>query len=508
MDSASNLNSIKKIMIQGTASHVGKSLITAALCRIFFRLGKKVAPFKAQNMALNSFVTSEGLEIGRAQAFQAEAAGIEAVVDINPILLKPTGDAVSQVIVRGEVYAQMTATEYHAFKPEAFVSVLESFAVLAENYELIIIEGAGSPAEINLRQGDIVNMGLAEEIDCPVVLVGDIDRGGVFASIVGTMELLSPSERARVKGVIINKFRGDKNLLDPGLKFLEERLGIPVLGVIPHLGDTSLPDEDGVSLDDTKAHRGKVEGKVNIAVFRFPRISNFTDFDPLKDIDDVEVRYIHGTDDIEAMLSADLIILPGSKNIISDLGWLRDIGFTDLIGGYLLRGGLLFGICGGFQMLGSRISDPYGVEGSAKSVSGLGLLAVETVLQKEKNTFSVEAKSAAAGGEIICGYEIHMGESTSNEAPFALITSRSSSPVSISDGAISEDGAIFGTYIHGVFDNDLWRNALLNRLRRVRGVEPKSADSFKVSKEAAINAFASKVEESLDMEKIIRIIGL
>ena len=391
MDSTKNIASIKKIMIQGTASHVGKSLLTAALCRIFFNEGRKVAPFKAQNMALNSFVTSNGAEIGRAQAFQAEAAGIDATVDLNPILLKPTGDAISQVIVHGKVFSQMSATEYHAFKREAFSFVLESIERLAADYELLVIEGAGSPAEINLREGDIVNMGLAEEVDSPVILVGDIDRGGVFASIVGTMELLSDSERARVKGLIINKFRGDKALLDPGLKFLEERLSIPVLGVVPHLDTTGLPDEDGVSLDDYKIESKSTGALINVAVMRLPRISNFTDFDPLKEVEDVVVRYIHGPDDLLAVMDADLLVLPGSKNIISDLDWLRGIGFPDLIADYLSGGGMLFGICGGFQMLGCEIADPHGVEGDVGLADGLSLLDMETVLKREKNTFSIEA---------------------------------------------------------------------------------------------------------------------
>ncbi len=404
----------------------------------------------------------------------------------------------------------MSAKDYHGFKKEALSFVLESFERLASDYELLIIEGAGSPAEINLREGDIVNMGLAEEVDSPVILVGDIDRGGVFASIVGTFELLSAPERARIKGIIINKFRGDKSLLEPGLKFLEERLGVPVLGVLPYLDTTGLPDEDGVSLDDTKG--GKAEGKmqsvINVAVLRLPRISNFTDFDPLKEVDDVVVRYIHGPDDLKAIMDADLLVLPGTKNIISDLSWLREIGFAGIVADYLEAGGLLFGICGGFQMLGNLISDPHGVEGETAKADGLALLDMETVLKNEKSTFSVEAMALGSGGGVIEGYERHMGETSSNEAPFATITSRNSLAVNIEDGAVSESGAVFGTYIHGIFDNDLWRGELLNRLRAKKGIARVEGASFKESKEAAIDAFATTVEESLDMDSLLKIIGL
>ncbi len=506
---------LKTVMVQGTASHVGKSLLTAALCRIFYQRGQKVAPFKAQNMALNSFVTTLGAEIGRAQAFQAEAANIEPTVDMNPILLKPTGDAASQVIVHGKVHSQMSAREYHAFKPRAMEFVLESLARLARDHDLLVIEGAGSPAEINLRDNDIVNMGLAERIDSPVILVGDIDRGGVFASIVGTFELLSASERARVKGIIINKFRGDKTLLDPGLTFLEERLEVPVLGVVPHLGHTGLPDEDGVALDEADNYgigKGSEEGEggalINIIVLRLPRISNFTDFDPLKEVADVVVRYIHGPGDLKAIMEADLVILPGTKNIISDLEWLRSIGFQDLIADYLAQGGMLFGICGGFQMLGMEISDPHGVEGTLARADGLSLLDMETVLRKEKSTFSVEAVPLGLDKSRIQGYEIHMGETVSREMPFATITSRNSSAVSIADGGRSESGSVFGTYIHGIFDNDMWRDAFLNTLRERKGTARVEGASFKASKEAAIDAFAQTVSENIDMEKLFKIIGL
>ena len=384
----------------------------------------------------------------------------------------------------------------------------QSFERLATDvFDLIVIEGAGSPAEINLREGDIVNMGLAEAVDSPVILVGDIDRGGVFASIVGTFELLTVEERARVQGIIINKFRGDISLLDPGLKFLEDRLGVPVLGVVPHLDTTGLPDEDGVSLDGVNKEKTGDSRFVNIAVLRLPRISNFTDFDPLKEIIDVVVRYIHGPGDLSAIMDVDLLIIPGTKNIISDLKWLREIGFADLIGEYLSKGGVLFGICGGFQMLGHEISDPDGVEGEVSSAKGFSLLDMETVLRCEKSTFTVEATASASEGALIVGYEIHMGETTSNEAPFATITRRNSDSVSLSDGAVSADGSVFGTYIHGIFDNDSWRDELLNRLREDKGIARVEGTTFNDLKEAAIDSFARTVEKSLDMEKLLTIIG-
>ncbi len=504
-------------MVQGTASHVGKSLLTAALCRIMKKRGLAVAPFKAQNMALNSFVTMDGAEIGRAQALQAEAAGLEPSLDMNPILLKPTGDAVSQVIIHGKVFASLSATEYHSFKSEAFAFVLESIERLSEDYEVLVIEGAGSPAEINLREGDIVNMGLAERIDAPVILVGDIDRGGVFAAIVGTLELLTDDERARVKGIIINKFRGDKSLLDGGLKFLEARLGIPVLGVVPHMETSGLPDEDGVSLDrvfsDTLLREKlKTTSRLNIAVMRLPRISNFTDFDPLKEEDDVVVRYIHGPDDLNAMMEADLVILPGTKNIISDLAWLREIGFPDSLATYLAGGGRLFGICGGFQMLGRTIGDPDAVEGDIENAEGFSLLDMETVLKKKKDTFRVAATLMDSEKTAIEGYEIHMGETVSRENPFALITRRNNSKVAldIADGAVSTDKKVSGTYIHGIFDNDIWRTGFLNSLREVRGLAVKGTGelSFKSSREAAIEALAKTVEDNVDMDALFKIVGL
>ncbi|MFQ5736952.1 MAG: cobyric acid synthase, partial [Thermodesulfobacteriota bacterium] len=342
------------LMVQGTGSHVGKSVLTAALCRIFRDRGFKTAPFKAQNMALNSFVTRTGCEIGRAQAFQAEAAGVEPTADMNPVLLKPTGDSVCQVIIHGRVFGAMSAVEYHSFKKEAGKYVMESYARLASEYDVIVIEGAGSPAEVNLREGDIANMGVARMTGSPVLLAGDIDRGGVFASLVGTMELLTPDERERVKGFVINKFRGDIELLRPGLDFLSQRTGLPVLGVVPFFDASTLPDEDGVALQGAGASpRDGGGGEVRIAVLKLPRISNFTDFDPLKLCAGVGLAFIEGPD---GLAGADMVIIPGTKNTLSDLGWLRERGFGEALAAFAKGGGMVAGICGGFQMLGTSVT--------------------------------------------------------------------------------------------------------------------------------------------------------
>src|SRR3989338_1754162 len=437
------------LMLQGTASHVGKSILVAALCHIFKNQGLKVAPFKAQNMALNSFVTLDGGEIGRAQAFQAEAAGIEPCVDMNPILLKPTSDMVAQVIIHGKVYGNMKAQEYHRFKKEAATYVMESYKRLSEKNDVIVIEGAGSPAEINLRENDIANMGLAEMVDAPVILIGDIDRGGVFASLVGTMELLTASEKKRVKGFIINKFRGDFELLKPGLDFLENKTGLPVFGVVPYLKDINLPDEDGVVLDSGQWTKGTevpfvVSGqkKITIVVIKLPRISNFTDLDPFRFEPDVSVHYITEPAEIDG---ADVVIIPGSKNTLEDMDWLWKAGIADAVIRYAKNGGKVSGLCGGFQMMGKLIKDPHGVEAHVKEIKGLRLLHGETILEKEKKTYQVKAIIQAAGSRqqaTVNGYEIHMGETDGKENYFAIITNRNNTPVKIKDGAISSNGKI------------------------------------------------------------------
>lgn len=497
----------RPLMIQGTGSHVGKSVLTGALLRVLVDAGLKVAPFKAQNMALNSHVTSTGGEIGRAQAFQAECARVSATVDMNPILLKPTGDSLSQVIIQGRVHGVMSALQYHAFKKEARRFVLDSYSRLASIYDCIVIEGAGSPAEVNLRDNDIANMGVAELADSPVVLVGDIDRGGVFASIVGTMELLTGSERERVKGFVINKFRGSFDLLKPGLDFLEGRAGRPVLGVVPYFDSRDLPEEDGVALQG----KGKAAGEadVRIAVIRLPRISNFTDFDPLKS-PGTAVEFI---DDPKGLDGACLAIIPGTKNTLGDLKWMKERGFDRALKRFRDNGGYVAGICGGFQMLGTVVEDPYGVESDLKSIEGLGLLGTKTVMTREKATFQVNATVKGPGGAAfdVRGYEIHMGRTTGSAAPFSKITGRNGEAAGIDDGGVSSDARVWGTYIHGIFDNDGFRESMIEGLRREKGASTGAASTwgpFAGRRDEAIGRLAAIVRESLRMDEIMRIIGL
>ncbi len=501
------------IMLQGTSSHVGKSILTAALCRIFKDDGLNVAPFKAQNMALNSFVTKEGLEIGMAQAFQAEAAGIEPTVHINPILLKPTSDMGSQVIIHGRPYRNMGALEYHKFKREAARYVNESFGRLHDLHDIIVIEGAGSPAEVNLRDGDIVNMGLAEMIDAPVILVGDIDRGGVFASLVGTLELLSPAERRRIKGFIINKFRGDIELLRPGLEFIERRTGVPVIGVVPYLKDIRLPDEDGVVLgdrgwrSDPRESRGCHKPCIRISVIKLPHISNFTDLDPFVFEPDIGIHYTEAPEDLEGV---DLVVIPGSKNTIHDLKWLKERGIAEVIIDYARGGGRVIGICGGFQMLGCVIRDPSGVESSVKEIKGLGLLDVETVMGKEKKLSQVEAvvKEGVVDNESyrVYGYEIHMGHTLCREKKFSVMVRREGTTAEMDDGAVSEDGNVWGTYIHGIFNNDNFRRAILNEIRSMRGLPLQGLVCFNTKRDEGIRELARVVRDNIDMRRIYDVV--
>ncbi|MBI5967502.1 MAG: cobyric acid synthase [Deltaproteobacteria bacterium] len=497
----------RPLMIQGTGSFVGKSIIVAGLCRVLKQDGYRVAPFKSQNMALNSFVTMEGGEMGRAQVVQAEAAGLQPHVDMNPILLKPNTDIGAQVIIQGKVFRNMNADEYHGFKKEARRRVLESYARLAERYQVIVIEGAGSPAEINLRDGDIANMGVAEAIDAPVLLVGDIDKGGVFASLVGTLELLSNAERERIKGFIINKFRGDFNLLAPGLKFLEKKTGIPVLGVIPYLMDLYLPEEDGVVLEKI-CFQGRRQ--VSIAVLYLPHISNFTDFDPLEKEPEVNLRYVQSGQKIG---EADAVILPGSKNTIEDFLFLKREGYVDEILALRRSGKMVIGICGGFQMLGRTIRDPFGVETSLGGVEGLGLLNVETMLKREKMTFQVKAVPLTGEQEILQGYEIHMGDTERESCvpPIFKIIDRLGQKVEVEDGAISADGKVWGTYIHGLFDNDGFRRRFIDFIRRNKGIFSwsRSEDfNYRAFKEKEYDRLAAALRNALDIERIYRIIGV
>ena len=425
------------LMVQGTTSDAGKSTVVAALCRLLAREGIKVVPFKPQNMALNSAVTSDGGEIGRAQALQAAAAGLAPHTDMNPVLLKPSSDTGAQVIIHGKVRADMNARDYHQYKTVAMQAVLESYRRLAGRFDTVLVEGAGSPAEINLRERDIANMGFAEAVDCPVILVADIDRGGVFAHIVGTLACLSESERARIAGFVINRFRGDISLLEPGLAWLEQQTGKPVLAVLPYLHGLFLDAEDAIQPAQVE------KGAFRIVVPVLPRISNHTDFDALRAQPGVDLRFIGPGQTIPP---ADLIILPGSKNTRADLAFLRENGWPQALSKHLRYGGKLIGICGGYQMLGRSVSDPCGVEGAPGSSEGLGLLDIDTELAREKTLAQVEGRCAFAEGEVR-GYEIHMGVSRgpATELPAFYVGGRA-------EGARSSDGRVLGTYLHGVFD--------------------------------------------------------
>lgn len=497
----------RALMVQGTGSHVGKSVIVAALCRIFKRRGYSVAPFKAQNMALNSFITQEGGEIGRAQAYQAEAAGIPSSTLMNPILLKANSDTGAQVIVRGKVLGNMGVREYHAFKEEAFKAVSESYHELASRYEVIVIEGAGSPAEINLKENDIVNMRTARMAGAKVLIAADIDKGGVFAQIVGTMELLDPGEREMVAGFLINKFRGDVSLLKPGLDFVALRTGRPVLGVIPYFRDIHVQEEDGVALaGDGLLGQGADDGAVDIAVLRLSHISNFTDFDPLAREPGVRLRYIRGVDDFGR---PDLLIVPGSKNTIGDLLELRASGLERKVLSFYGSGGRVAGICGGYQMLGKTVKDPFGVESVLGSVEGMGILDCHTTLDREKVTAQVEAAALSGPAGPLYGYEIHMGQTTLGEGlkPLFFIKYRNGADKGYHDGAITGDGAAWGTYIHGIFDNDAFRHSLLDAIRKRKNISrPDNCLSYSRLKEEALERLADHVEKNIEMDAVIGLI--
>jgi adenosylcobyric acid synthase len=501
------------LMVQGTASHVGKSLLVAALCRLFKQDGLRVAPFKAQNMALNSYVTATGGEIGRAQATQAEAAGVAAEVDMNPVLIKPEGDARSQIVVLGKVMGSMTALEYHRRKPELMTIVRESLERLRRRADLVVIEGAGSPAEINLKQHDIVNMAVARAAGARVLLVADIDRGGVFASLVGTMELLDPDERALVGAHVINKFRGDPRLLQPGLEFLVARTGVPVLGVLPFLRELELPDEDSLGLEDRRGRGRASAAELEIAVVRLPRISNFDDFAPLEHEPDVVVRFVERPADVEG---ADLVILPGSKTTVADLTWLRGSGLAAAVAARAARGAPVLGVCGGCQMLGEEILDPEGMESTSPTTPGLGLLPVRTRFARPKVTAQVRARLATAsflGGaldSLVSGYQIHMGrlEPVRHPAkPTFTVLARNGAPVDEPDGAVSASGAVVGTLIHGLFEDHRLRAGLLGILRERRGLPP-SGPRTAPSREGEYDRLAAMAREHLDLAMLRRIAGL
>ena len=505
-------NRAKTVMFQGTSSNVGKSVLAAAFCRIFYQDGYRVAPFKAQNMALNSFVTKDGGEMGRAQVVQAQAAGIEPDVVMNPVLLKPTGNSCSQVIVLGKPVGNLSAQEYHLkYNTTALDVVQNSLERLSRENEIVVIEGAGSPAEVNLKDRDIVNMRVAKLAEAPVLLVADIDRGGALASVVGTLELLYPDERPYVKGIVINKFRGDIKLLQPALDFLEEKTGVPVLGVVSYYTDFSIPEEDSVVLEE-KQNSGEAGGeKLDIAVLSIPRISNFTDFDPLAAEPDVNLRYVQDT---AGLGNPDLIILPGSKNTSEDLQFLWDTGLAREVVRLAGAGTAVMGICGGYQMLGRMIHDPDQTESSRGSVPGLGLLDIETTFLAEKVTLQVRGRVYGRGfcldgcpAEELEGYEIHMGRTELGQVSPALVLQRGDEEHL--DGAVS--GRVMGTYLHGIYDNDSFRHHLLTWLWQAReqGERPVPAGySARGERERAFNRLADLVRSSLDMEKVRKIMGL
>jgi adenosylcobyric acid synthase len=498
-------------MFQGTSSSVGKSLLTTAFCRLFARAGYRVAPFKSQNMALNSSVTIDGGEIGRAQAAQAEAANIEPTVDMNPILLKPEADHRSQVVVRGRPIASASFTEYREMKPRLLGVIEESLARLRRGYDVVLIEGAGSPAEINLREGEIVNMRVARLAEAPVLLVGDIDRGGVFAAFVGTLELLPPDDRARVAGFLVNKFRGDARLLTAGLDELTARTGVPVLGVVPHTMEPLVPAEDSLDLDELARERGPVV--LTIAVARLPRIANFDDFEPLTREPGIRLRLARVPEDLEG---ADLIVLPGSKNTAEDLGWLRRAGLASAITAAAAAGRTVLGICGGFQMLGVAVHDPHRVESAAGTTPGLGLLAAETWLEPGKTTVRVRGRVAdapglfaGAAGSPIDAYEIHAGRTDVGDArrPFEILARRGVA-VAERDGAASGEGSVVGTYLHGLLANDALRRALLRHLAGRRGVAPDPRWGTPSSASERYDRLADLVAASCDLGAIGKLVGL
>ncbi|MEW6096045.1 MAG: cobyric acid synthase [bacterium] len=507
--------SAKTIMIQGTGSGVGKSILVTALCRIFRQDGYKVAPFKAQNMALNSGVTKDGKEMGRAQITQAQACGIDPVIEMNPILIKPTSDIGAQIILLGKPIGNMNAQEYYKYKPKLIEAVKESLNSLMFQYEVVVIEGAGSPAEINLKEHDLVNMNLAQRVDTPVILVVDIDKGGAFAWIVGTLELLNEQERERVKGFIINKFRGDEKLLKPGIDFIEQRCKKPVLGIIPYFKNIKIDEEDSVCLEMSNAKYQMPNTKLSITVIHLPHISNFTDFDVLEREKDVSLKYVKPGDSLG---KPDLIIIPGTKNTIDDLCCLKKTNLADKIISLLATSyTLLIGICGGYQMLGQSVEDPYGIESSKKQIDGLGLLNIKTTLEKTKTTFQVKAELETdvfnLGNLKMEGYEIHAGNTLllDDTQPLFRIIMRGEKKVDILDGAISKDCKIMGTYIHGLFDNDSFRYALLNYLRSKKGLKLISqTDRFnaKQIREKEYDKLADLVREKLDMKKIYDILAV
>lgn len=487
----------KCIMVQGTMSGAGKSLLCAALCRIFKQDGYKVAPFKSQNMALNSYVTRNGMEMGRAQVMQAEAAGIEPDVRMNPVLLKPSSDIGSQVIVLGEVRGQMTATEYYEYKNSLMPEVMKAYNELAEENDIIVIEGAGSPAEINLRENDIVNMGMAEAAGALVLLAGDIDRGGVFAQLYGTVKLLTEDEQKRIAGLIVNKFRGDIDILAPGLKMVEEKTGIPVLGVVPYIR-VDIDDEDSL------APRLSVKSEVkplDIAIIRIPRMSNFTDFAPLEAHEVIGARYVQSAEELH---SPDMVIIPGTKSTMDDLLWMRQNGIESAIQKLASSGTPVLGVCGGYQMMGEKLQDPHHIEGDLEEMHGMGLLPTETTFTnlKTRTRFTADVKAKDFEGAKLDGYEIHMGESIVKGDPFLTLENGKD------DGCAC--GTNFGTYLHGLFDTGELTEKLVKYLCDRKGIEYSEAAPISHSAyvEKQYDILADGVRAAMDFDKIYKIMGL
>lgn len=471
------------LMVQGTTSDAGKSTLVAAMCYILRRRGVRVAPFKPQNMALNSSVTEDGGEIGRAQALQAYACGLEPHTDFNPILLKPTTDRKAQVIIQGKVAADLDAKDYHAYKPRAMNAVLDSWRRLTGQFSVVVVEGAGSPAEINLRDRDIANMGFAEAVDCPVILVADIDRGGVFAHLVGTLDVLAPSEQNRIKGFVINRFRGDISLLEPGLRWLEARTGKPVLGVLPYLHGLYLDAEDAIARGQERSGTAKIK----VIAPAYPRVSNHNDLDPLRLHPEVDFQWVGPNQTIPP---TDLIVLPGSKAVRADLAWLREQGWVEALQRHLRYGGKVIGICGGFQMLGQEIDDPQGLEGKPGASPGLGWLNMTTCLETEKQLRRVAGHFALPGTAPMTGYEIHLGVSQGPDLQQPLVMLDDGR----FDGAISDDGQVIGTYCHGLFDQPQALSALL----AWAGCTDVANVDFVARREADLNRLADTVQAHLD----------
>jgi len=497
----------KSIMVQGTMSNAGKSLFTAGLCRVFKQDGYRTAPFKSQNMALNSYITKEGYEMGRAQVVQAEAAGIAPHVMMNPILLKPSSDKGSQVIVNGEVLGNMSAAEYYAYKKKLVPEIQKSFRALSEAYDIIVIEGAGSPAEINLKDNDIVNMGMAKMAGAPVLLVADIDRGGVFASIYGTVMLMDEEERNMLKGIVINKFRGDVEILRPGLQMMQEKINIPIIGVVPYL-NVDIEDEDSLS---DRLYGDKAIDLVDITVIQTPRMSNFTDFNVFELIPGVSLRYVKSVSELK---NPDMLILPGTKNTMGDLLWMRQNGLEAQVRKIAEQGTLIFGICGGYQMLGNTLADPYGVEHGG-SIKGIGLLNTETVFTKEKTRSQASGRFNQVGGMLhelsgkaFAGYEIHMGMTEINSGqPLLTIDCIAGRPVCNLDG-INEKN-VFGSYIHGLFDGDGIAQTIAASLLRKKGLEPSGIKtmSYRDYKETQYDLLAAELRKAVDMAAVYKILA-